>query len=157
MKIYRPETSADKTIITRNEMRDLISQELVGKLEENFCLHMADVKYYLPPKKDADEIIKGSKIKEMTDSVGNIRGERFDCDDFSLLLKARFSYATYRDNKNPNFPHCFGIVWGMLPFPFPHSLNWYVTADKELWFVEPQTHESFKPRTGDKYIYFMLV
>lgn len=157
MKIDRPETSAGKTIISRNELRDLVSRELDGRLDENFCLHMADIKYYLSSKDDIDEIINGSKIREMTDSVGNTRGERFDCDDFALLLKARFSYAAYRDTRYPNFPHCFGIVWGMLPFPFPHSLNWYVTVDKELWFVEPQRHKPFKPRPRDKYIHFMMV
>lgn len=158
MKICRPKTSAEvKNIISRNELRDLIAQELDGKLEENFCLYMADIRYYLPPKENADAIIHGSKIREMTDSVDNVRGERFDCDDFALLLKARFSYAAYRDRTYPNFAYCFGIVWGLLPSPFGHSLNWYISADRELWFVEPQKHKSFKPRPADKCIYFMLV
>jgi hypothetical protein len=157
MKFIRSKTDAGKNIISRDQLRKLVSERLKGKLGKKFCLHMADVNYYLPPKKDIDKIINGSKMKETSKLAGNVRGERFDCDDFALLLKARFSYAAYRDKKYPNIPHCFGIVWGLLPFPFPHSLNWYVTDDHQLWFVEPQRHHSFKPRARDKHINFMMV
>lgn len=149
---------APEMCISRDELKHLVSEELNGKLEENFRLYMADFEYYCPPFEDAKEIIESSKIKGMTTIVGK---ERFDCDDFSLLLKARFAYAAYRDKRKRNFAHCFGIVWGMLPFPFPHSLNWMVTADdngnKTLHFVEPQNYKVFPPRPRDKCIYFMLV
>jgi len=161
-KIFQPYKKAvniaPEMFISRNDLRKLVKKELKGKLEENYGLYMADSKYYCPPFKDAQQIIKRSKIKEMA----TIRGkERFDCDDLSLLLKARFAREIYFDKTKPNFAHCFGIVWGMLPFPFPHSLNWMVTVDgngdKKLHFVEPKNYDIFIPRKGDKNIYFILI
>ena len=84
----------------------------------------------------------------------------FDCDDFSLLLKARFAYAAYREpDKYQNRPYCLGIVWGLLPFPFPHSMNWVVTDDYEFHFIEPQRQEiiSLDQCQQYRYINFMMV
>jgi hypothetical protein len=89
-----------------------------------------------------------------------LRGQSFDCDDFSLLLKARFAYAAYRDpQKYQNRPYCFGIVWGLLPFPFPHSMNWLVTDKMEFYFVEPQRQEIIPLSQCQhyRYINFMMV
>lgn len=164
MKTLKPETISGEKIITRPILKKFISKKLGNKLDTNFCLHMADFKYYLPSYDEAKEIIENSKIKELTSSANKIRGERFDCDDFSLLLKARFGYAAFSDKVKTNFAYCFGIVWGMLPFPFPHSLNWMVTADENgdmaFHFVESRMLKIISsPNDYKNYqsIYFMLV
>jgi len=81
-----------------------------------------------------------------------------DCREWDRFRKVNCREAAL---VQPNFAHCFGMVWGLLPFPFPHSLNWMVTADKKgnkkLYFVEPNTYSVFKPRKSDKNIYFLLV
>jgi hypothetical protein len=155
--------------INRRKLRNLILKTLAGKLyakhgkfDLNNGLYIADSEYYCPPLKDARELIYGSKIIGMASEARQPSRQRFDCDDFSLLLKARFAYAAYRNERKRNFAHCFGIVWGMLPFPFSHSLNWMVTTDEkgkqELYFVEPQTYEIFSPNQENfQDIYFMLV
>ena len=163
MKIIKLEKVPDKNVLTRVELRDFILEKLEGKLSKNFCLRMADLKYYLPPLEYAKEIIDNSRMKDMTNSGGNPRGERFDCDDFALILKARFAFDAYRKNVYHNFPHCFGIVWGMLPCPIPHSLNWMITADengdKKFHFVEPQKQQIVPPEMykNYRYINFILV
>jgi Agglutinin C-terminal len=159
----------NKMCINRKKLRNLILKTLGDKLyakhgefDLNNGLFIADSKYYCPPHEDAKEIIYGSKIIGMTSEARRPSMQRFDCDDFSLLLKARFAYAAYRNERKRNFAHCFGIVWGMLPFPFSHSLNWMVTTDKKgeqkFHFVEPQTYEIISPNQENfQDIYFMLV
>ena len=79
--------------------------------------------------------------------------ERFDCDDFALVLKSHFCEAAYKDgDRRP--AHCFGIVWGMLPGP--HAINWMLNADRVLRFVEPQSDDVFLPRDSDRRIRFMM-
>jgi hypothetical protein len=114
----------------------------------NFNLYLGDEKYYCTPLKDAREIIKASAVDRM-----NWVEERFDCDDFALVLKAHFAEAAYKDGKR-RAAHCFGIVWGSLPTP--HAINWMLNADRRLRFVEPQNNRIFLPRRNDKDIYFML-
>ena len=156
-------------LISRDDLTAFIKTQLGGRLETGMDLnrgvYMADSEYYCSSVADARAIIENSQVRGMTSSIGGMQSQRFDCDDFSLLMKARFSYAVYKNAGSPNFPHCFGIVWGMLPFPIPHSVNWMVTADengdKSFYFVEPQTYEirSLADERCKRYrnIYFMLV
>jgi len=147
--------------ISRAGVREVIEDALQGKLSKKLCLHMADYRYYLPKYSEAKKIIDNSKMEPLAaPSDGKVRGERFDCDDFALLLKARFAFAAYRDRSQyQNHPHCFGIVWGLLPFPFPHSMNWMITANKKFYFVEPQRQKILKSNQcrGFRHINFLLV
>jgi hypothetical protein len=161
MKPLRKENPIKGATLSGAELRGVISEKLDGKLSKNWCLHTADIKYSLPRFKDAKKIIDNSKMKQLAGPFdANGRGERFDCDDFSILLKARFAYAAYRDPGGyQNDPHCFGIAWGLLPFPFPHSMNWMITADKQFYFIEPQRQKiiPMDECRGYRYINFMLV
>jgi hypothetical protein len=154
-------TMAGEASITRRELKTLVAAALEGKLSTHWCLHSADSKYYLPSLEEAKAIIDRSNMIDLAGPSGaKGRGECFDCDDFSLLLKARFAYAAYTNKeKHVNAPYCFGIAWGMLPFPFPHSLNWMVTDDRRLHFIEPQRQEII-PReryANYRFINLMLV
>lgn len=161
MRTPKPRSDIRGTTMSRAELRSFIETELRNLLSENLCLKMSDFNYYLPSFKTAKEIIDNSKMKQLAGPFdAKTRGERFDCDDFSLLLKARFAYAAYRDReKYQNAPHCFGIVWGMLPFPFPHSMNWMVTEDRRFYFIEPQRQKIYTldECRGFRHIDFMLV
>lgn len=130
------------------EIRQLVTRQLGSSLHKSFNLYLADGTYYCPPLDDAEEIITNSGVdrKQWVE-------ERFDCDDFALVLKAHFAEAAYKDGRR-RAAHCFGIVWGMLPGP--HAINWMVNSDETFRFVEPQTGQYFEPRTTDKDIYFML-
>ncbi|MBL0716115.1 MAG: lectin MOA-related protein [Desulfosarcina sp.] len=160
MKPLRKATVLDGATISRKELRNLITSELDGKLSKKWCLHTADANYYLPRLDAAKKIIADSNMQQLASPSGTKRrGECFDCDDFSLLLKARFAYAAYSNKEHLNRPYCFGIVWGMLPFPFPHSMNWIVTDDKKFYFIEPQRQEviSLEKCKNYRFINLMLV
>lgn len=138
-----------KTYLNADDVRELVFKELKGKLAKNLSFHLADEVYYLPPLEDAKEIIEASELnlKEWIE-------ERFDCDDFALVLKARFAEAAYKDGKR-RAAHCMGIIWGMFS-EGPHAMNWIVTEDKKLHLIEPQTNEIFYPSKDDNDVWFIM-
>jgi len=144
-----PGTRSSKVYISADDLQVLVAKSLKGKLDKKFTLYTADSQFYCPPLADARQIIDASTLDRKTWA-----GERFDCDDFALVLKSHFAEAAYADGKR-RAAHCFGIVWGMLPDC--HAINWMVTNDLELLFIEPQSDKIFSPRASDKDIWFMLV
>lgn len=161
MKPYKQESMSEAATISATELQTLVNKTLENQLVRGLQLHTADSRYCLPSYAGAETIIRNSRMKEMADPGSSaMRGQSFDCDDFSLLLKARFAYAAYRDSENyRNRPYCFGIAWGLLPFPFPHSMNWMVTDDRRLYFIEPQREEiiPLDQCRNYRYINFMMV
>jgi hypothetical protein len=138
-----------KVYISSGELRALVPAQLGPKLARNFGFYIADASYYCTPLADAREIIQASKVDRKTWTA-----EKFDCDDFAHVLKAHFAEAAYKDGARRK-AHCFGVVWGSLPGP--HAINWIVTSDRKLRFVEPQNDRIFFPRATDRDVYFMLV
>lgn len=135
--------------ISHREVRNIIEQQLGDKLGEHYQLRYPDRQYYCPSIKQAQKIIKRSSV----DRKKWIK-EKFDCDDFALVLKADFAKVAYK-NAEIDSPYCFGIVWGDLPHP--HALNWMINDDWKLRFVEPQSDEVYFPRSDHKNISFILV
>jgi len=142
-------TRLDKCYYSADDVRAEVTRQLRGKLDSAFQLYLADDEYYLPPMDDVKEIIRNTRLDQR-----EWVAERFDCDDFALVLKAHFCEAAYADGKR-RAAHCFGIVWGMLPDA--HAINWFLCDDGAIYFVEPQTGRIFEPRKKDKDIWFMLV
>ena len=161
MKPYLKQKGTSGETISTSALEALIESKLEGKLSNKWCLHAADTDYFLPSLAKAKTIVNESRMVELARPSGTkLRAQSFDCDDFALLLKARFAYAAYREpTKYQNQPYCFGIVWGMLPFPFPHSMNWVVTDEREFHFIEPQKQEfiPFSQWQHYRYINFMMV
>lgn len=159
MKPYQSKAGGGGVMISAKELKKLVKAKL-GNLVDSELLRTADIHYCLPTYAKAKAIIEKSKMKQLAAKGGaEPRAESFDCDDFALLLKARFAYAAYREANTGNCPYCFGIVWGLLPFPFPHSMNWMITDDREFYFVEPQ-REQILPldQCGNfRYLNFMMV
>uniref|UniRef100_A0A6M3L030 Uncharacterized protein n=1 Tax=viral metagenome TaxID=1070528 RepID=A0A6M3L030_9ZZZZ len=66
--------------------------------------------------------------QDETNKIG-YESEDFDCDDFAYRLMGQFSVQGWADL-------CFGIIWTET-----HAFNLFVTEDKEILFIEPQTDE----------------
>lgn len=79
------------------------------------------------------------------------REEVNDCDDASLLFKSALVKSAGTDWK-VKYPYAAGIVFGHIPTP--HAINWFITPEKRLKFLEPQSGETFNPK-GDK-IFFIF-
>lgn len=134
--------------LSSDEVEKIIEEHLAGKLRSGYKIYLGDASYFCPTLSDAQKIIDSTSVNERIWIA-----QRFDCDDFALLLKAEFVKDGYRGGKR-RAAHCFGIVWGSLPGP--HAINWMINDDMKLRFVEPQNNQIFIPRTTDKEIYFMI-
>ncbi len=82
------------------------------------------------------------------DQVNETRyvSEKFDCDDFSLLLAGRL--ARY----SAGMIHV--VYTGKDDVDQHHALNWAITDDKKVYYIEPQTDRIFEP-TDDYIINFI--
>lgn len=151
-KWYTPGTGPedeDKVYMTRQQVRQLISNQLGALLGRRCGLYFADAEYYCTPIDNARDIIAHSATDQLTWVE-----EVFDCDDFAHALKAVFTQATYKEGRR-RLPHCFGIIWGVLDGK-SHAFNWMVNSDRTLRFVEPQNHEVFEVGPNITSIEFIL-
>ncbi|WP_019503841.1 lectin MOA-related protein [Pleurocapsa sp. PCC 7319] len=135
--------------ISGQEVHSIVRQQIGAKLGKNYKFHSPDGKYYCPSVGYTQKVIQWSSIDR-----NKWVKERFDCDDFALVLKADFAKAAYSSEKI-QAPFCFGIVWGNLPHP--HAINWMINDDKKLRFIEPQSDEIYFPKNDQHNIWFMYV
>jgi hypothetical protein len=138
----------DGIYLLDKHVRDIIKSKLKNKLKSGYKIRLADKKYFCPKLTDADAIIKATHVNQRV-----WISERFDCDDFAILLKAEFVKDAYRQGDR-RAAHCFGVVWGSLPGP--HAIDWMINDDMKLRFIEPQNDSVYFPKKTDKGIYFML-
>ena len=94
-------------------------------------IYWADNYYVCPDVDEALTIINRSKARRL-DWIA----EEFDCDDFSILLKADFSLCSYYHRQRMGGGYAFGIVWFERP---AHAMNFMINNDAVLRFVEPRT------------------
>jgi len=141
--------------ILKPVLESLLIDKLGDKLTTDYKIYISDHKYFRPPEKNSEEIIFLSRVYDR-----RFFDDKFDCDDFALMMKAHFVEAAYKDNGRRD-AICFGIAWGLLSEDDPdevHALNWmFVKEHDEIIFVEPQTGDRFEPRDNDRDIYFILV
>lgn len=135
--------------LSRGNIRELIEDKLDGKLQSDCHYIFSDKTYFCPELEDAKKIIDISIVE-----TRKYRPNVFDCDDFAFLLKADFIKAAYNDEKR-KIPYCMGMVHGYLPGP--HAINWLITSDWKLHFIEPQSDSVFAPRATDKKIYNIII
>lgn len=140
---------SDQRYISKVEIQNIVTQELKGRMSENFRLHIGDESYYMPSLEDAMRLVEESRVCEYTWC-----DEAFDCDDFAVMLKAHFCRDAYRNNVRRH-AHCFGIVWGMIPRS--HACNWMINADMKLRFVDPMFNEIYEPVEKARYVWMMIV
>ena len=138
----------DGIYLQSHHVKKIIETALKGKLSSNHKIRFADAKYFCPKLPDVKTIIRSSAVDQR-----RWISERFDCDDFAILLKSDFVKDAYRQGDR-RASYCFGIVWGSLPGP--HAINWVIDKDMKFHFIEPQSDLIFKPRSNDKDIYFMM-
>ena len=128
---------------------DLEAIEIIDKREgiKPRLLHLPDREFYCPSWQYTQRIIADNAVNTM-----RYTAERFDCDDFAWLLKSAFVEDAYRNGER-RAAHCFGVAHGL--FPLPHAINWVITDDQRLRFIEPQTDKEI-PRSQIKEVWVML-
>ena len=134
----------DKLPITKPPGAKISANDIVKAIKSKFNIrwwqfwydwkiYIADP-YYFPIDLSIIEKIKPTFDKQYTLNI-------FDCDDFSFLKKGYEEELGYRMHKN----YAFGIIWVFSPTKFyGHALNFFIDANKKLWFYEPQNDSYFE-------------
>ncbi len=147
--IKRPSAEAPKIGIdlTNSQMREIIEKKL--KVQGS-TLRMADRNYWAYSLDDLKNFLK-------TDIADKFRymKEGFDCDDFALVVAGRerewFSKASVEKGST------FGIVWGDIrkseddTKERAHAVNVFVDNNQDVWLVEPQNDDIFKPTSNSTF------
>lgn len=127
------EENSAGVVANADALEGALKVQLAGKLRADPGIRLGDKSFYLPTVLEVKGILAAS--------AGDRRvwlEERFDCDDFAYVLKGEISVHAYATN-SLRFGLCFGIVWGNFDWVDGyHAVNWFISNDGELRFVEPQ-------------------
>ena len=85
-------------------------------------LYLSDLNYLLCSYDDIALFLAQDETNKMT-----YISEKRDCDDFAYRLMGQFSIPEWSDL-------CLGIIWTT-----NHAFNVFITEDKEILFIEPQS------------------
>lgn len=133
--------------MTQKEVRRALTEQLSGKFSKSIKIYLPDLEFYCPSVSYVKKVLEESDLDKYLYSSA-----RFDCDDYSVCLKAEFAKDAYRNGVR-RAPHAFGEVWGLLPGA--HAINFVLNSDGIVRFVEPQTDLVFLPRDTDHGIWLM--
>jgi hypothetical protein len=140
------------------QLENLVTQKLeAGNYwYDRYYFRVLDKYMYLPTLKELKKLLKILK----PDVENRPRPEEeIDCDDFAKFLLGLI--LPYEELLGLKHSMCIGMVegyieWGNLPGKELHFWNWAVTADEEIWWIEPQTTELHALNKCDGGIDFMM-
>jgi hypothetical protein len=120
-------------VATATLVKEIITTTLVSKINSDAVVRMGDVQYYLPTLDEVEQILSESSLDRR-----QWLAQRFDCDDFSYVLKGEFSVHAY-DSGDISYGFSDGIIWGNFSWVEGyHAVNLVVTNDQVLRLIEPQ-------------------
>lgn len=131
---------------SRDEIYRIISEQL--NLKHNILI--SDRNYGCYPRVEAERFLSSDSVDKL-----KYAKERFDCDDFALVLAGREKewFATGEGE----YGSSFGIVHGDIRKKVtdtkarPHAVNFFIDDEGKLWLVEPQTDEIMEPNSASTF------
>ena len=131
--------SKDKAgkILSADDVRVILRDALGSRLNPHVLIILSDEAYTTINR---DQVLKAFKISNL--GTKEYRPEVFDCDNFAFAMKAVVDEEG-RKLWSLSYEYAFGIVYGSIPTP--HAINWFITSDLEVLFIEPQSGEIFAP------------
>lgn len=125
---------ANGAIAKQSGVDAVVRSALAGKITSSAVIRYGDGTYYLPTLSEVRQLLNKSQGDRRTWTA-----ERFDCDDFSYVLKGEAAIHSY-DGQDFRFGLCIGIIWGYFDWVNGyHAVNWFVDNKKQLYLIEPQT------------------
>jgi len=130
--------AASGAIATAARVQEIIIATLGSKITSDAVVRMGDAQFYLPTLSEVQQLLSASALDRRT-----WLAERFDCDDFSYVLKGEFSIHAY-DAGDISYGFSTGIIWGNFSWVDGfHAVNLVVTNDQVLRLIEPQSDAIF--------------
>lgn len=133
------EPGAPGRIATSEWLGRLIRTTLAAKLTPTALLRFGDNSYYLPSRRELALILRESQADRKQHML-----ERYDCDDFAYAVKGEMTAHAY-DVGELRYGLCVGLAWGRFDWMTVagQAVNWAITCDEAMWFIEPQTDDIF--------------
>ena len=112
--------------------------QLGERIKDTAIIILSDP-YYTP--------ISENLVKEIYDRSGmkdkNYIPHLYDCENYAMaMLVSVLEYG--RKSYSTKYQYAFGIVYGDIPTP--HAINWFITPEEKVMFMEPQSGEIFHPK-----------
>lgn len=133
-------------VASSSEVNGALQTQLHGKLGQDPGIRLGDAGFYLPTVQEVKVILAASSLERKAWTA-----ERFDCDDFSYVLKGEMSLHSYAAT-DLRYGLCVGIVWGNFDWVNGyHAVNWFIAEDGVIRFIEPQSDAMYEAShcTGD--------
>ncbi|MGD9729015.1 MAG: lectin MOA-related protein [Nitrospiraceae bacterium] len=129
-----PSAMSQGIVAPVNSIHGIVSKALAGKFLDDSVMRYGDGAFYLPTISEIQLILQSSQLDRH-----KWISERFDCDDFSYALKGEMSIHAY-ETSDISYGLCVGMVWGDFDWVTGyHAVNWFISTDNQLQFIEPQT------------------
>lgn len=115
-----------RVTMSAGELFAEIHTRLAVDLRDTSAIRLSDRRYVLPTQAEASTFIRNA--------YRNYRPETGDCDDLAFIAKAEACEAGFR---LPG-PLAFGVVWTDAPQGAGHAINWCLTDQRTLLFLDVQ-------------------
>lgn len=133
-----PGPAAGGGIASAQRVFELVQAAFAGKLVDGNIQRYGDSNFYLPTQAEVMNILTASQTDRRTWTA-----ERFDCDDFSYVLKGEFSVHAY-DAGALSYGFALGIIWGNFSWVNGfHAVNFAVLNTGAVMLIEPQDDRVF--------------
>ena len=122
-------------VANSDTVEQLIASAFDGKFSTNNVVRLGDDAYYLPTLEEVEHILSTSAVDAADRKwVAN----KYDCDDFSYVLKGAFSTAAYLA-EDRMYGFALGIIWADFKhITGYHAINVLVLNDESVMLIEPQ-------------------
>lgn len=131
--------SLRRQVIKSDELEKIL-RDAFGK---DASIYLVDYDYYLVDKAEMEKFLAEDKT-----NMDEYIPEYHDCDDFSFRLMGQVSVPGWSGL-------AFGIVFALIPGG-GHAINCFVSEDKKVYIVEPQSDKIFEtPKTWQ--VFFCLM
>ena len=124
--------------LTEQEVKMILNAQLSERVSPQLLVILSDSNYTTIFPDKVSEIYNKTGLK-----TSEYRPDVFDCENFSQVMLGEVMKSSKSD-WSVKYQYAFGIVYGYIPTP--HAINWFITPDKYLMFLEPQSGEIFKPK-----------
>lgn len=131
-------------VLTHEEVRAILKEALRDKIRPHTLIILSDKAYTTIDEESVSKVFKRARLDEK-----QYRPEVLDCENFAMEMLVQINDFGY-GNWKLNYGYAFGIVYGDIPTP--HAINWFITPEKKLLFIEPQSGEIFEPK-GDNIVF----
>lgn len=134
-----PEPSTRGRVVSAAMLEVVLRRQLGSRLADQAHVRLSEGLYLLPPLVDLMTLFAASH-RDRTQWLE----ERAACDDFAYALRGEIGAHAFQVGEL-RIELCLGLAWGCFDWAEgSHAVNWFVSEDGELRFVEPRHDDIYE-------------